>query len=373
VLYATDRDGREVKLLGTDSSLDGETPLDLGLPSVGPDGTVFFGAAFRRNDQVRWEILSANPDTHSLSRVALSSSDWAFEMVTDPTPLAQSDGSIVFAGEQQSGSRGVYRLSGGKLSCLLRTGQRLDDGSVLKNIGFGTVAAMNDKVALVGYLTPRGKALLLITNGKTQIVAAVGQKAPDGARYRDLGFPAANGARNLILAFPALTERGSSLFELRDGNLRPVLVANTACASGKITYISLDRVGLDSEGTIAVAATCSGRPGIFLVRDGRVTLVAGAEQISHGCKFTDVGNPSLLDTGNVIFDATKIGGTEEIYSLRPSMSLDEPATPFPLLSDADLPLPPLHSIIAASVAYNRYGRLAYLGSPIESIASGQTE
>src|SRR5262244_1414167 len=79
VLYATDRDGREVKLVGTDSSLLEGTPLDLGMPSVGPDGTVFFGAAFRRNDRVRWEIFAANPDTHSLSRVALSTPTAALE------------------------------------------------------------------------------------------------------------------------------------------------------------------------------------------------------------------------------------------------------------------------------------------------------
>src|SRR6516162_7515545 len=66
VLYATDRDRGEVKLVGTDSSLLEGTPLDLGMQSVAPDGTVFFGAAFRRNDRVRWEMFAANPDEHSL-------------------------------------------------------------------------------------------------------------------------------------------------------------------------------------------------------------------------------------------------------------------------------------------------------------------
>src|SRR5262245_35060980 len=54
-LYATDRDGREVKLVGTDSSLFEGTPLDHGMPSLAPDGTVFFGAAFRRNNRVGWK------------------------------------------------------------------------------------------------------------------------------------------------------------------------------------------------------------------------------------------------------------------------------------------------------------------------------
>jgi hypothetical protein len=74
VLYATDRDGQEVKLTGTDAPLGDRTPLDLGRPSVAPDGTVLFGAAFRRSNQVRWEAFAANPDTHALSRLPLPTS-----------------------------------------------------------------------------------------------------------------------------------------------------------------------------------------------------------------------------------------------------------------------------------------------------------
>jgi len=94
VLYATDRDGQEVKLAGTDAPLGDGTPLDLGRPSVGPDGTVLFGAAFRRANQVRWEVFAANPDTHALSRLplAVSRGEGAVELITDPTPVAQADG-----------------------------------------------------------------------------------------------------------------------------------------------------------------------------------------------------------------------------------------------------------------------------------------
>ena len=73
VLYATDRDGQEVKLAGTDAPLGDGTPLDLGRPSVGPDGTVLFGAAFRSGKQVRWEMFAANPDSHAVSRLPLPS------------------------------------------------------------------------------------------------------------------------------------------------------------------------------------------------------------------------------------------------------------------------------------------------------------
>src|SRR5262252_4205882 len=103
VLYATDRDGREVKLAGTDAPLGDGTPMDLGRPSVGADGTVLFGAAFRSGNQVRWRVFAANPDTHAVSQLRLLTSPGEVpELVTDPTPLAQADGSVVFAAEDDS-------------------------------------------------------------------------------------------------------------------------------------------------------------------------------------------------------------------------------------------------------------------------------
>ena len=70
--------------------------------------------AIGRNKRMLWEILAAKPGIHSLSRVALSSSYWALEMVTDPTPLAQSDGSIVFAAREVAHGKGIYHLKNGR-------------------------------------------------------------------------------------------------------------------------------------------------------------------------------------------------------------------------------------------------------------------
>jgi len=87
VLYATGRDGKEVKLAGTDSPLGDGTPLDLGRPSEGPDGTVLFGAAFRSGNQVRWEVFAANPDTHAVSGLPLPTFHRARRLLSClPTP-----------------------------------------------------------------------------------------------------------------------------------------------------------------------------------------------------------------------------------------------------------------------------------------------
>jgi hypothetical protein len=370
VLYATDRDGREVKLVGTDSSLLEGTPLDLGMPSVGSDGTVFFGAAFRRNDRVRWEIFAANPDDHTLSRVALPASTSAFEMVTDPTPLAQSDGSIVFAARDVSRGDGLYHLKDGKLSCLVRVGAKLDGNRVLRNIGFGSFSAARGEVAFTGYVTPGGKAELLLTPGAVTVLAVVGGATPDGARYRDLGPPALKGGK---VAFPALTNRGSAVYAYRQGKVGSILTTGSPCATGKITYISQDRLGLDSDGTVVLSAVCSGSPAIFLVRRSEATMLASAMREPDHSGFVDLGMPSLLETGAVLFSASKVGGTS-LYSIHLNFgSAVTVGAALPLIAAVDPTAPPLHSILTISFASNEEGRVAYLGGPVESFASVPNE
>ena len=372
VLYATDRDGREVKLVGTDSSLLEGTPLDLGMPSVGPDGTVFFGAAFRRNDRVRWEIFAANPDTHSLSRVALSTPTAALEMITDPTPLAQSDGSIVFAARDLSrGGDGLYHLKNSQLSCLVRVGTKLDGNHVLRNIGFGSFsAAGGEAVAFTGHVTRVGKVELLVANRKVTVLAAVGGKAPDRARYRDLGPPAVRGDS---VAFTALTDRGSAAYAYSRGKVGTVLTTGSPCAGGKITYVSQDRLGLGSDGTVAVGTVCSGSPAILLVRRSEATMLASATREPDHTGFVDLDMPSLLETGTVLFSASK-GDGMGLYSIHLSFgSSVTGGAALPLIPGVDPAQAPLHSILTVSVASNEQGRLAYLGGPVESLASVPNE
>jgi hypothetical protein len=371
VLYATDRDGHEVKLVGTDSLLLEGTPLDIGIPSVAPDGTVFFGAAFRRNDRVRWEIFAANPDEHRLSRVPLSTPTSVLEMIVDPTPLAQSDGSIVFAARDISRGEGLYQLKNSKVSCLVRVGTELDGNHVIRNIGFGSFsAASGGAVAFTGHITRVGKAELLVANGKVTVIAAVGGKAPEGARYRDLGSPTVRGEN---VAFPALTDRGSSVYAYSRGKVGMVLTSGSPCTGGKITYISQDRLGLGSDGTVVVGAICSGSPAIFLVRRSEATMLASATREPDRTGFVDLDMPSLLETGTVLFSARRGDGTG-LYSIH--LNFGSPVTggaALPLIAAADPTAPPLHSILTVSLASNEQGRLAYLGGPVESLASVPSE
>jgi len=371
VLYATDRDGQEVKLAGTDAPLGDGTPLDLGKPSVGPDGTVVFGAAFRRGNQVRWEVFAANPDNHAVSRLPLpiSRGEGALELVTDPTPLAQADGSMVFAAEEDAHREAVYQLKGGNLTCLLRSGSNLGPGRMLRNLGFGTLAvADGGSVALIGYLTASGKAELLISNGGTRVLAAVGQRAPDGVRYRDLGPPSVSGSHGIV--FAALTDGGGRVYESEEGKLRVVLRAGSGCRVGKISYISQDRVGLNSDGSIAVAGTCSGSPALFLISKSHPTTLMGTTSGPTDSEFVDLAMPRLFDDGGIMFSASTRTGGDGLYSIRPASGRANLSGPvLPLLSASTSSVDALHSILVVSVASNEDGRLAYLGGPVVSFAS----
>jgi hypothetical protein len=367
VLYATDRDGREVKIVGTDSSLDDGVPLDLGMPSVGPDGTVFFGAAFRHHDRLRWEIFAANPDEHSLSRVVPSAFTSSLEMISDPTPLAQSDGSVVFGAREILRGDGLYRLKDGKLSCLVRVGANLADGHVLRNVGFGSFSAARDgPVAFTGYLTQVGKAELLATDRKVTVLATVGAKAPDGARFRDLGPPT---VRDDYVAFPAVTDRGEGVYEFWRGKVRTVLTTGSPCSAGRVTYISQDRVAINSDGTVVLGTTCSRVPSILMVRGSQATMLVTATRTQDESGFVEFGRPSLLDDGTVLFGAGKTDGADGLYSLHASLGSAGIGAVLPLIAASNPMAPPLHSILIVSVAGNEHGRLAYLGGPVVSFAS----
>jgi hypothetical protein len=275
---------------------------------------------------------------------------------------------VVFAAEEDRHREAVYQLTAGKLTCLLRTGSNLGQRRILRNLGFGTLAAADGgAVALIGYLAASGKAELLISNGGTRVLAAVGERAPDGVRYRDLGPPSVSGSHGF--AFAALTDGGGRVYESEEGSLRVALRAGSSCPAGKISYISQDRVGLNSDGSIAVAGTCSGSPALFFISKSHATTLMGTTSGRTDSEFVDLAMPRLFDDGSVMFSASTRRGGDGLYTIRPESGTANPSGPaLPVLSTSTSPLEPLHSTLVVSVASNEHGRLAYLGGPIESLA-----
>ena len=120
-------------------------------------------------------------------------------------------------------------------------------------------AVRGEAVAFTGHVTPRGKAELLVANGEVTVLAEVGGKALDGARYPELGPPVVRGDN---VAFPALTDRGSEVYAYRRGKVGMMLATGSPCASGKITTVR--RIGWGwMPNSRGVGAICSGSPPSF--------------------------------------------------------------------------------------------------------------
>ena len=98
-------------------------------------------------------------------------------------------------------------------------------------------------------------------------------------------------------------------------------------------------------------------------------MLASAIREPDHSGFVDLDMPSVLDTGTVLFSASKGDGTG-LYSIHLNFgSSVTGGAALPLIPAAGPTAPPLHSILTGSLASNEGGRFAYLGGPVESLAS----
>jgi hypothetical protein len=100
----------------------------------------------------------------------------------------------------------------------------------------------------------------------------------------------------------------------------------------------------------------------FCLINGNHTAADLAQMTAEECARLIADSPSLVNR--------HARNLAEIFD---SSSASETGAALPLISAGDSLAPPLHSILTVSVDINQHDRMAYLGSPVESLASGQTE
>lgn len=369
-LYALNRDWREVKIaqIGTVGP-DWVVFEDLGLPSVKSDGTVLFGAARELDHQIRWSIFVADPDSGLVFRVAVPASSEGgsdLEMKADPRPQQSSDGGIVFLAHEASGDEALFKLTQGKLTRLVRTGERLPDGSMVRQISFGSVQPDSQGgIALLGYVEPGGQAEMMVSrSGAMTILARQDKQLPNREQFRSFGLPAATvTADGPLVAFMAQTNRGDSLFTFAHGRLSKVLSQRASCGRGHIEYLSTASPGLNKRGAMAVRGRCSGADAIFLVERGTAKLVVNAERARYrGARFDRLGDP-VFSEQTVFFGAFTTDGTTNLFDiLEGKISQFEPSE-MPESNLAYRAAGNRHTIETTSVSINQRGQIAYLGSP----------
>jgi hypothetical protein len=369
-LYALDRNEREVKIAQTGCpGPDWVVLEDLGMPSVALDGTVLFGAAREWNHQLRWSIFVAEPDTGAISRVALPTSSEGgsdLDMMADPSPQPTSDGGIVFVAHESSGDDALFELVHGKLRWLVRTGERLPDGRMVRVITFGSVRPERQGgIAFLGYLEPGGQAEMMVSeSGAITILAEQDTQLPNSEHFRSFGLPASTViADGPLVAFTARTDRGAGLFTFAQGSLRKVLSPSASCGIGHIDYLSPASPGLNDQSGLAVLGRCSGTMGIFLVERGSAEFVVNVdESTDHGVRFDRLSDP-VLTKGSIFFGALTADGVASFFNVYEGKINRFVPIAVPESNLADRGDTNRHTIEVTSVSINQRGQIAYLGSP----------
>lgn len=368
-LYALDRDGREVKIAQTGAAGPDWVVLeDLGMPSMASDGTVVFGAAREWNHQLRWSIFVANPDSGSILRLTPTYSEGgsALEMVADPRPQQTSDGGIVFLAHESSGDDALFKLARGKLRRLVRTGERLPDGRMVRVITFGSVRPESQGgVAFLGYLEPGGQAEMMVSESAAITILALQDKQlPSGEHFRSFGLPAATvTADGPLVSFTARTDRGAGMFTFAQGTLHKELSQSASCGLGRIDYLSPASPGLNDQGALAVLGRCSGTMGIFLVNRGTAELVVNTDHTTDdGTRFDRLGDPVFSD-GTVFFGALTADGATSFFNIFKGKITQFIPTEMPERDIADRGSANRHTIEVVTMSINQRGQMAYLGSP----------
>jgi len=370
VLYALDRDGREVKIAQAGSpGPDWIVIEDLGMPSVALDGTVLFGAASQWNHQLRWSIFVAEPDTGAIFRLALPTSTEGgsdLDMMADPRPQQTSDGGIVFLAHESSGDDALFKLAHGKLKRLARTGERLPDGRTVHVITFGSVRPTSQgEIAFLGYLEPDGQAEMMVSeNGAITILALQDKQLPSGEHFKTFGLPSATvTADGPLIAFTARTDRGVGLFTFAQGTLHKDLSQSASCGLGHIDYLSPASPGLNELGALAVLGRCSGTMGIFMVRRGTAEWMVNADHATDdGTRFDRLGDP-VFSEGTVFFGALTADGATSFFNIFEGKITQFVPTAMPEREIADRGSANRHTIEVVTMSINQRGQMAYLGSP----------
>ena len=370
VLYALDRDGREVKIAQAGSpGPDWVVIEDLGMPSVALDGTVLFGAASQWNHQLRWSIFVAEPETGAIFRLALPTSIEGgsdLDMTADPRPQQTTDGGIVFLAHESSGDDALFKLAHGKLKRLARTGERLPDGRTVHVITFGSVRPTSQgEIAFLGYLEPDGQAEMMVSEtGAITILALQDKQLPSGEHFKSFGLPSATvTADGPLVAFTARTDRGVGLFTFAQGTLHKDLSQSASCGLGHIDYLSPASPGLNELGALAVLGRCSGTMGIFMVRRGTAEWVVNADHATDdGTRFDRLGDP-VFSEGTVFFGALTTDGATSFFNIFEGKITQFVPTAMPERDIADRGSANRHTIEVVTMSINQRGQMAYLGSP----------
>jgi hypothetical protein len=380
-LYASDRDGRVVPLARVGSALAGGVVIDLGIPDMMPDGRVLFAAQTETAFGLRlWRVYMGNPNLPHQNRVRLALKSGAGTancspvFKVDPYPVVGPDGEIALVAAEASGGDAVFLYTHDRWSCLAHTGDRTDHGHVISLLGFGSQqAGRHGQVVITAWLRPSkgsreilddAPAILMASAGSEtrELASAIGVPRQFPWRYRAFGLPAAMPLKHdTLVAFVAKTSSGKGLFLYRNGLVTLVTSTGTLTRSGRVSYLSLGRPGLMADGTTAVLAAVGGIPTLLQVVRGHMQMRARRPiKGPSGIPLQWFGDPALVASGAMFFGAEELSGREGVYIIDEDGNLFE-AGNSSMVHEINDRSSFDHSAFTGSLSVNQRGDFTYLG------------
>jgi hypothetical protein len=381
VVYASDSNGVPVLITAVGMRAPGGGIVtEVGVPSMMPDGRVIFGAETQPKDaniKARWNIFIGNADAVPSHRILAAlnpkalGGDCTPAFKGDPYPVADLDENIAFISTVPHGRDALFFYSHGQLACMVKAGQKTNQGSEIAVLSFGSEQmGETGQVVFTGFLgdsaNPSGhrQALMLasVTGGVTEL-AVEGEYGPNHTQYqRPFGLPAALPTTlGTTVAFTAKTPSGAALFLYSGGSMARILPTGTLTSVGPVTWLSAGRPGLMADGTTAVLAGCAHIPAIFRLTHQRLDLRIQRGQLTpFGTELESLGDPVLTASGAMFIGATDTDDHEKLYVLSPDDAFFEVGES-ELIYRIAMGAQKHHTIFTGTLTVNQHGDFAYLG------------
>ncbi|HEY9157815.1 hypothetical protein [Candidatus Binatus sp.] len=380
-VYASDSNGVPTLITGIGMPAPGGGAVtEVGVPSMMPDGRVIFGAETQPKDtklKPKWNIFIGNADAIPSHRIIMALNPKAMAgdcnpaFQGDPYPSADMDENIAFMSIVPHGRDGLFFYSHGKLTCMVKAGDKTNQGHEIAVLSFGSPQIGDDgQVVFTGFLGENAKpaghrqALLLASaaGGVTEL-AVEGEYGPNHTLYqRPFGLPAALPTPlGMMVAFTAKSPSGAALFLYSGGSMARILPTGTLTSVGPVSYLSEGRPGLMADGTTAVLAGCARMPAIFRLSRQRLDLRIQRGQLTpFGTELESLGDPVLTASGAMFIGATDSDDHEKLYVLSPDDAFFEVGDS-ELIYRIAMGARKHHSIFTGTLTVNQHGDFAYLG------------
>jgi hypothetical protein len=381
VVYASDSNGVPVLITAVGMRAPGGGIVtEVGVPSMMPDGRVIFGAETQPKDaniKPRWNIFIGNADAVPSHRILAAlnpkalGGDCTPAFKGDPYPVADLDEDIAFISTVPHGRDALFFYSHGQLACMVKAGQKTNQGSEIAVLSFGSEQmGETGQVVFTGFLgdsanpsSHRQALMLASVNGGVTELAVEGEYGPNHTQYqRPFGLPAALPTTlGTTIAFTAKTPSGAALFVYSGGSMARILPTGTLTSVGPVTYLSAGRPGLMADGTTAVLAGCARIPAIFRLTRQRLDLRIQRGQLTpFGTELESLGDPVLTASGAMFVGATDSDDHEKLYVLSPDDAFFEVGESEFIYRIA-MGAQKHHTIFTGTLTVNQHGDFAYLG------------